>query len=173
MFRTTTAVVGAAAFLTALVLVLPSPASTPRTTSSTYQGKSARAWQRIALERLRERDRARNKAGQAIRSERRLKKILLALHSRFHAAPTRPPHYSEWLCIHSGEGAWNANTGNGFYGGLQFMQGTWERNGGLKYASRADLATPLEQMWTAEQAWRESGGSFSQWPNTARACGLL
>lgn len=88
-------------------------------------------------------------------------------------APVLPPHYNEWLCIHGYEGAWNANTGNGFYGGLQFMQSTWERNGGLKYAPRADMATPLQQMWTAENAWHESGGSFSQWPNTARYCGLL
>lgn len=85
----------------------------------------------------------------------------------------RPPHYSAWLCIHSHEGAWNANTGNGFYGGLQFMDSTWRRNGGLRYAPYAHLATPLEQMWVAENAWKESGGSFSQWPNTARMCGVL
>jgi hypothetical protein len=91
---------------------------------------------------------------------------------RFHAAPTRPPHYYQWLCIHGREGAWTSNTGNGHYGGLQFADSTWKRNGGERYASRADLASPLEQMWVAESAWRESGGSFAQWP-TARACGLL
>ena len=30
-----------------------------------------------------------------------------------------PPQYSAWLCIHRGEAAWNAHTGNGYYGGLQ------------------------------------------------------
>ncbi|CAN5594027.1 resuscitation-promoting factor [soil metagenome] len=36
---------------------------------------------------------------------------------------------------------WAINTGNGFYGGLQFDSNTWERQGGLRYAPRADLAT--------------------------------
>ena len=36
---------------------------------------------------------------------------------------------------------WAINTGNGYYGGVQFDQNTWERNGGLRYAGRADLAT--------------------------------
>jgi hypothetical protein len=39
----------------------------------------------------------------------------------------RPPHLTEFLCIHRYEGAWNANTGNGYFGGLQmnmdFMRG--------------------------------------------------
>lgn len=85
---------------------------------------------------------------------------------------TLPPHYREWLCIHSYEGAWN-DPGAPYYGGLQFASSTWERNGGLRYASSADQATPLQQMWIAESAWKESGGSFSQWPNTARRCGLI
>ncbi len=172
MLRTTTAVVGAAAFLTALVLVLPSPASTPRIQNFLYQGKTAQAWHRVALQRLTERDRARSKAGAAIRGERRLRRELLRLHRRFKAEPNRPPHYFQWLCIHGYEGAWN-DPGSPYYGGLQFSHSTWERNGGHKYASEADQATPLEQMWVAESAWRESGGSFSQWPNTARWCGLL
>jgi hypothetical protein len=86
--------------------------------------------------------------------------------------PSLPPHFQQWLCIHRYEGAWN-DTGAPYYGGLQFSYSTWTRNGGLRYASTADLATPLEQMWIAENAWKESGGSFSQWPNTARYCGLL
>ncbi|MBM4517746.1 DUF348 domain-containing protein, partial [Rhodococcus hoagii] len=43
-------------------------------------------------------------------------------------------------------GNWAINTGNGFYGGVQFDQNTWERQGGLKYAPRADLATREEQI---------------------------
>jgi hypothetical protein len=90
------------------------------------------------------------------------------------AATHRPPHYRQWLCLYryeNGGYGWHANTGNGYYGGLQFLQSTWERNGGRRFARRADLATPLEQMWTAERAWRESGGSFRQW-GTAGKCGL-
>ena len=94
------------------------------------------------------------------------------LQRRFHEAPTRPPHYAQWLCIHHFEGRWN-DPNAPYYGGLQFSSSTWERNGGHRYAPEADQATPLQQMWIAENAWAESGGSFSQWPNTARYCGLL
>jgi hypothetical protein len=139
----------------------------------TYQGRNAIEWHRVAEKwhhvagRWREdRDWLQKRLSIRVRQ-------LLTLHRRFKAEPTRPPHYYQWLCIHAGEGAWNAATGNGFYGGLQFTQGTWEASGGLKYASRADLASPLEQMWAAEDAWADAGGSFAPWPNTARACGLL
>lgn len=47
-------------------------------------------------------------------------------------------------------GNWAINTGNGYYGGVQFDQGTWERNGGLRFAARADLATREEQIAVAE-----------------------
>jgi resuscitation-promoting factor RpfB len=55
-------------------------------------------------------------------------------------------------------GNWAINTGNGFYGGIQFDQNTWERQGGLKYAPRADLATREEQIaigsiTQARQGW--------------------
>lgn len=47
-------------------------------------------------------------------------------------------------------GNWAINTGNGYYGGVQFDQSTWERQGGLRYARRADLATREEQIAIAE-----------------------
>jgi LysM repeat protein len=47
-------------------------------------------------------------------------------------------------------GDWAINTGNGFYGGLQFTQSSWEAAGGTQYASRADLATKDQQIATAE-----------------------
>ncbi|MDP9429180.1 MAG: transglycosylase family protein, partial [Actinomycetota bacterium] len=43
-------------------------------------------------------------------------------------------------------GNWSINTGNGYYGGLQFAQATWEGFGGTDYAPRADLATPAQQV---------------------------
>ena len=39
-------------------------------------------------------------------------------------------------------GNWSINTGNGYYGGLQFSQSTWAGYGGTAYAPRADLASP-------------------------------
>lgn len=168
MVRKTTAIVGVAVVAAALTYTLAPAASTPvvRADVVTYQGKTAMQWHHIAVRRRVDRDWLQHRLGIRVRE-------LLALHRRFKSEPTRPPHYSEWLCIHGGEGAWTSNTGNGYYGGLQFAQSTWDRNGGRRYASRADLASPLEQMWIAESAWHESGGRFSQWPNTARACGLL
>jgi LysM repeat protein len=46
-------------------------------------------------------------------------------------------------------GNWSINTGNGYYGGLQFTQQTWAGAGGLAYAPRADLATPAQQIAVA------------------------
>jgi len=59
-------------------------------------------------------------------------------------------------------GNWAINTGNGFYGGVQFDQNTWERNGGLRYASRADLATREEQIAIAEVTRARQG--WGAWP---------
>jgi hypothetical protein len=66
-----------------------------------------------------------------------------------------------WQAIHrceSGEHGWAANTGNGYYGGLQFSQSTWESAGGLRYAPRADLATADQQIAIASTI------SLSNWP---------
>ena len=59
-------------------------------------------------------------------------------------------------------GNWAINTGNGFYGGVQFDQNTWERNGGLRYAARADLATREEQITIAEVTRARQG--WGAWP---------
>jgi uncharacterized protein YabE (DUF348 family)/transposase len=59
-------------------------------------------------------------------------------------------------------GNWAINTGNGFYGGAQFDQNTWERSGGLRYAPRADLATREEQIAIAEVTRARQGRGA--WP---------
>ncbi len=59
-------------------------------------------------------------------------------------------------------GNWAINTGNGYYGGVQFDQGTWERNGGLRFAPRADLATREEQITVAEVTRQHQG--WGAWP---------
>lgn len=69
-----------------------------------------------------------------------------------------------WNCLAQCEssGRWHVNTGNGYYGGLQFWQPTWEEHGGLKYAPRADLATKKEQIKVAEEVLRTQG--WKAWP---------
>jgi resuscitation-promoting factor RpfB len=71
---------------------------------------------------------------------------------------------SIWDAIASCEagGNWAINTGNGYYGGVQFDQGTWERNGGLRFAARADLATRDEQIAIAEVTRGRQG--WGAWP---------
>ncbi|QNE76910.1 LysM peptidoglycan-binding domain-containing protein [Streptomyces finlayi] len=48
-------------------------------------------------------------------------------------------------------GNWSINTGNGYYGGLQFSQSSWAAAGGTQYAPRADLASKSQQIATAEK----------------------
>ncbi|CAN5601622.1 resuscitation-promoting factor [soil metagenome] len=59
-------------------------------------------------------------------------------------------------------GNWAINTGNGFFGGVQFDQNTWERQGGLRYAPRADLATREEQIAIADVTRARQG--WGAWP---------
>ncbi len=56
---------------------------------------------------------------------------------------------------------WSINTGNGYYGGLQFDIGTWLSNGGGEYAPRADLATREQQIAIAERVYASRG--LSPW----------
>lgn len=77
-----------------------------------------------------------------------------------------------WGCVAECEsgGRWAANTGNGFYGGLQFWQPTWEEYGGLRHARRADLATRAQQISVAEDVLRTQG--WDAWPVCSRRYGL-
>ena len=54
-------------------------------------------------------------------------------------------------------GNWHINTGNGYYGGLQFAQSTWLANGGADFASRADLASREQQITVANRLYAKSG----------------
>jgi len=93
---------------------------------------------------------------------------------RAHLRALHPPHRRQFMCIHRFEGSWTANTGNGYYGGLQ-MDGVFQRLYGPDLFRRKGTAnhwTPLEQIWVAERAYR-SGRGFYPWPNTARFCGLI
>ncbi|MGW6461370.1 LysM peptidoglycan-binding domain-containing protein, partial [Streptomyces sp. NPDC055078] len=60
--------------------------------------------------------------------------------------------------------------GNGYYGGLQFWQPTWESFGGTAYARRADLATRGQQIKVAEEVLRVQG--WGAWPTCSKRYGL-
>jgi pyruvate/2-oxoglutarate dehydrogenase complex dihydrolipoamide acyltransferase (E2) component len=63
-------------------------------------------------------------------------------------------------------GNWSINTGNGYYGGLQFSQSTWEAYGGLEFAPRADLATKEQQIIVAERVL--AGQGIGAWPTCGK-----
>lgn len=66
-------------------------------------------------------------------------------------------------------GNWKINTGNGYYGGLQFSRATWNGYGGQRYAARADLASRSEQIAVAEKVLRGQG--VGAWPVCGRKGG--
>jgi hypothetical protein len=67
-------------------------------------------------------------------------------------------------------GRWNANTGNGYFGGLQQDMTFWRNYGGLAYAPRPDLASPSAQVIVAERGRAHQG--FGAWPACSRRLGL-
>ncbi|WP_432135482.1 MULTISPECIES: transglycosylase family protein [unclassified Streptomyces] len=75
---------------------------------------------------------------------------------------------SEWDAVAQCEsgGNWSINTGNGYYGGLQFASSTWAAYGGTQYAPRADLATKSQQIAVAEKVL--AGQGKGAWP----VCGV-
>jgi len=81
--------------------------------------------------------------------------------------PTEPVvgDTSKWDRIAECEsgGDWHINTGNGYYGGLQFSKGTWDAYGGEQYASYPHLASKAEQIAIAEKV-RDAEGGYGAWP---------
>jgi hypothetical protein len=69
-----------------------------------------------------------------------------------------------WYAIAQCEsgGNWSANTGNGFYGGLQFTEQTWLGYGGGQYAPSANLASPAQQIAVAQRVLAAQG--IGAWP---------
>ncbi|MFE5791050.1 transglycosylase family protein [Streptomyces sp. NPDC056503] len=75
---------------------------------------------------------------------------------------------SEWDRVAQCEsgGNWSINTGNGYYGGLQFSASTWAAYGGTAYASSADQASKSQQIAVAEKVL--AGQGKGAWPS----CGV-
>ncbi|MEV3990283.1 transglycosylase family protein [Streptomyces sp. NPDC049837] len=63
-------------------------------------------------------------------------------------------------------GNWSINTGNGYYGGLQFSASTWAAYGGTAYAPTADQASKSQQIEIAEKVL--AGQGKGAWPH----CGV-
>jgi uncharacterized protein YabE (DUF348 family) len=65
-------------------------------------------------------------------------------------------------------GNWAINTGNGYYGGLQFNLGTWQSYGGSGLPSNASRET---QIAIATKV-RDASGGYGAWPGCAASLGL-
>ena len=85
------------------------------------------------------------------------------------SAPAPAPAAHDWdaVALCESGGNWSINTGNGYYGGLQFSQSTWDSFGGDAYAPRADLATKSEQITVAERVLDAQGRGA--WPTCGRS----
>ena len=87
-----------------------------------------------------------------------------------------------WLaqarCVHLKEGAWTANSGNGYFGGMQFAAKTWKRAGGKPDpafghpgdAAYPFAASPEEQIYRAWLVWKADGGTWRSWGAVGAAC---
>jgi hypothetical protein len=83
-------------------------------------------------------------------------------------SPAPAPSAHDWDAVAQCEsgGNWSINTGNGYYGGLQFSASTWQAFGGTQYAARADLATREQQIAVAEKVLAAQGKGA--WPTCGR-----
>ncbi len=90
--------------------------------------------------------------------------------SRSSTRTVSPPSSSVWTQLANCEsgGNWAANTGNGYYGGLQFSLSSWRAVGGSGYPHEASASTQIEmgQRLQASQGW-------GAWPACAAELGLL
>lgn len=79
------------------------------------------------------------------------------------------PHYDQWVALAQCEsgGNWSINTGNGYYGGLQFALSSWKAVGGSNYPHQASAT---EQMLRAEALLDIQG--WKAWPACSRKLGL-
>jgi LysM repeat protein len=66
-------------------------------------------------------------------------------------------------------GNWNINTGNGFFGGLQFTSSTWQSFGGAQFAGSANQASREQQIIVAERVL--AGQGWGAWPVCSRKAG--
>ncbi|MFD5941819.1 transglycosylase family protein [Streptomyces griseus] len=86
------------------------------------------------------------------------------------SAGAAPVEVWEKVAACESSGDWSVNTGNGYYGGLQFSGSTWAAYGGTQYAPRADLATRDQQIAIAEKVL--DGQGPGAWPTCSVPAGL-
>ncbi len=88
------------------------------------------------------------------------------------AAPAEAEATTVWDRVAKCEsgGNWKINTGNGYYGGVQFAASAWNAHGGRTYADQAHQATKAEQIAIARRVL--AGQGAGAWPTCGRRAGL-
>jgi len=127
----------------------------------------------------RENDAARTAANEGVRKPNRLRAALITgvvvaapVAGLVTATTASAASVSTWDAVAQCEssGNWAANTGNGFYGGLQFTPSTWAAFGGTQYAASANQATEGQQIAVAENVLASQGPGA--WPVCGPEAGL-
>lgn len=87
-----------------------------------------------------------------------------------HASAAYDPTVWDRVAACESSGRWSINTGNGYYGGLQFSASTWKGFGGQAYATYAHQASKAEQIAIARRVLHTQGPGA--WPTCSRKAGL-
>ena len=107
--------------------------------------------------------------------------VLTLLFAASAAADAWQPS-ARWLaqaqCIHRHEGSWTANTGNGYFGGMQFAAVTWLNMKGVKDPALAHPGDPsypfrvpmLQQLHVAWLVYAHDGHTWKSWGSVGAAC---
>jgi hypothetical protein len=140
--------------------------------------RAAWRWQFLSLK-AQTRTKYKERGTENVQKLQRIAKWWKQRKTRARYVALHPPNMGNWRCIRSHEagpehGGWRANTGNGYYGGLQ-MDMTFQRMYGSRLLARLGTANNwpwFSQMHVAERA-RSSGRGYYPWPRTARFCGLI
>jgi opacity protein-like surface antigen len=107
---------------------------------------------------------------------------LLIVPAAFAQAAQPPVSWlAQAMCVHRHEGPWAANTGNGYFGGMQFAAATWRRmKGSPQLALRHPgnpaypfAATEAEQLQVAWRVWLSDGRSWKAWGDVGALCARL
>ncbi len=97
--------------------------------------------------------------------------VRLGTNDSIKAPPVEDGSVWDRLAQCESTGNWSINTGNGYYGGLQFDARTWRAYGGTEFAPLPHQASREEQIAVATKV-RDSRGGYGAWPACSRKLGL-
>ena len=107
--------------------------------------------------------------------------LLIVASARAEQAHPTATWLAQAQCIHRHEGPWTANTGNGYFGGMQLAAATWFNMHGpmdAAFAHPGDPAypfrvSPRDQLRVARLVWLHDGRTWVSWGRVGRRCAHL